>query len=144
MSDRENNPLLTVDQTGSGYDYFLDLLNDIRNACNARTAEDADEIPLVIASMTELFLDHFESEERMMIDSHYPELHKHKTQHLEMSFHMRTHADKIVKERSFEMLIDFCTFFIDWLVHHEQVADAKFYDFIKQVSQEQQLAAKAP
>lgn len=122
-------PVLSWEQ--SGYDYFISLLGDIRDACNAKSTEDVDEIPLVIDSITELFLDHFDSEELLMSQSNYPDLKRHKAQHLEMAFHIRTQGEKIAKERSFPMLIDFCTFFIDWLLHHEQVADAKFYSYIK-------------
>jgi len=129
MHSVANKPVLSWEQ--SGYDYFVSLLGDIRDACNTKSTEDVDEIPLVIDSITELFLDHFGSEELLMSQSNYPDLKRHKAQHLEMAFHIRTQGEKIAQERSFPMLIDFCTFFIDWLLHHEQVADAKFYSFIK-------------
>jgi hemerythrin len=113
------------------HDYFLDLLCDIQQACSAKTKQNADEIPIVIDSLIELFQEHFDDEERLMRQSRYPDLQRHRALHTEMRFHMKAQGEKVAHERSFELLHDFCAFFIDWILHHERVVDAPFYTFIQ-------------
>ncbi len=136
MSNEANDLHLQPGQPWSEHGYFLDLLHDIQEACLTRSEHDIGEIPVVISSLTELFMDLFVNEESLMNSTHYPDLIQHKSQHREMRFHLQTQAEKIARERSFEMLSDFCGFFSDWLIQHEHTADAKFHDFLRKPAQD--------
>lgn len=114
------------------HDYFLDLLRDIKEACTAEVQNDPEEITLVITTLSEFFLEHFDKEEALMHELDYPELRQHKELHHEMSFHLRMLGDRVSKEHSGEMLYDFCGFFIDWLMQHDQLADAKLRAYARQ------------
>lgn len=141
MLSNENSPDFTAVSLGDlslDHDYFLDLLRDIQEACQTEVQDDPAEIALVIASLTEFFLEHFAREENMMSALHYPDYHQHKELHHEMTFHLRMLGERVNQEHSRTMLADLCTFFIDWLLQHDKAADAKFRAFA------QHLAEKDP
>lgn len=142
MSNVENDPDFaapSLESIAHEHDYFLDLLRDIQAACQIEES-DAAEIELVISSLTDFFLEHFAREEEMMSRLRFPEFHRHKELHHEMAFHLRMLGERVAKEHSCTTLCDFCTFFIDWLLQHDQTADAKFRAFVQHLAEERDPA----
>lgn len=147
MSTQENSSdrvAPTLDSLNLDHDYFLDLLRDIQEACQAEEKVDAEEIALVISSLTGFFLEHFANEESMMSSLCYPEFHRHKELHHEMAFHLRMLGERVTEKHSCAMLYDFCTFFIDWLLQHDKAADSKFRDFALSLMAEPDAAKPLP
>lgn len=75
---------------------------------------------------------HFDAEENYMKKINYPDYSIHKEKHIYLKNELKNYNDRIKKEsESLTFILNFASFFTDWLLNHIKKEDKKIGEFLK-------------
>lgn len=101
---------------------LVEMLRELQRAMSEGRAQDVlDSILDRLVSYTRV---HFATEERLMIDSHYPLYHQHKQEHEELTESVGRFLQEYRRKRAV-LSIQLLPFLREWLLHHIMESDRK-------------------
>ncbi len=108
--------------------YFVNLISRIGEEITK--SENQAFVEALINELNAYARFHFSSEERMMVQSHYPEYEIHKNHHRDLIQRLSVEQYNLLQNNSTEKVEAIVTFLMDWFLHHTQVEDKHFADYL--------------
>lgn len=111
--------------------YLVEILN---KAYDAALESNQSEMQSVLDSLTPYVIIHFQSEERLMEQSQYPQMAQHKAEHEKLKSQVNRHrTDLMFREPGSNAQI--VEFLIDWLRHHILSTDRALVQYLSETDQ---------
>lgn len=89
-----------------------------------------------LQELIEYTLEHFETEESLMLTHNYPEYDAHVKRHRELTTDVLQLAEKFEQNQAF-LTVELSHFLTDWLIHHIKGEDRKMIKFFREKKQKQ-------
>lgn len=105
---------------------LFDLCGEL---ADKKAANDSAEYARLLSALTDFFLDHFSTEEALMLQYGYPELEKHKLEHNKFIYRIsmfNVEFKRTVPTKSMEVHKFICF----WLTEHVMKLDMEYRDFL--------------
>jgi len=106
----------------SQHSQLFDAVNHLHDAMKERKAR--EELSEVLAFLREYTVFHFETEEKLMQETHYPGFAAHQAIHADLTRKVLELEQK-QKEGSLTLSMSVMSFLKDWLTHHIESEDKK-------------------
>ncbi|AFZ44458.1 hemerythrin-like metal-binding protein [Halothece sp. PCC 7418] len=116
----------TVDQQ---HQHLFDIINRLHEAMSSGHGREVIEETL--EEMINYTIEHFSTEEKLMIKAHYPLYKEHKQIHDQLTQEVQEIAEKVA-QREHLITVEVSHFLTQWLIHHIKGEDLKMIRFLRE------------
>lgn len=111
------------------HQHLFDVINRLHQAMSEGHGKEV--IQETLAEMIDYTVDHFATEEKLMVEYNYPLYQDHKKIHDRLTRQVKEIADKFANGDRF-VTIELSHFLTQWLIHHIKGQDQKMIRFLQE------------
>ena len=123
--------VLGVDEVDRQHEHLFGLLNKMHAAVAGGAEQSA--VSDILDELITYTVEHFETEENMFDQHHYPEYEEHRDEHNELTAQVLD-LRKEFRAGSATVSFEILEFLSDWLTDHTLRSDQKFATFLKGIA----------
>lgn len=122
---------LGVDAMDAEHAQLIQIVNDLKAGFQSDKVAGQDEIPHIVERLIQYTKTHFNHEEQLMTENHYPGLEAHRRKHVELKQQIEKFASELSGKYE-TMALKINLFMTIWLFEHIIKEDADFAQHYKE------------
>ena len=112
---------------------LVNLINNMFNHSSGDAKKEREYFTSIVHQLIEYVKLHFQTEEKLMIATKFPDYHEHKAEHDSFTLHVISVVKNYTGNNRLTLL-DITKFLKDWVLSHVAVMDQKYFVYFRKIA----------